>query len=75
MKPKPNEAAPKEPPDLDQYMPGDPIPVAHAVEANTESTWAMFEDVPRREEPDFQDTVPASLLTDHAMGITPKKPA
>lgn len=43
-------------------MPGDPIPVPDAVEANTESTWALFSDVPHQPEPDFLDTVPASML-------------
>lgn len=71
---KPTQTAANDPPDLDRYMPGDPIPVAQAVEANTESTWALFEDVPRPEEPDFQDTVPVSLLEERALGILPKKP-
>lgn len=39
-------------------MPGDPIPVPDAVEANTASTWALFSDVPPPPEPDFLDTVP-----------------
>ena len=42
-------------------MPGDPIPVPQAVEANSESTWALFSDVPRLPEPDFLETVPMSL--------------
>ena len=46
----------------ERYMPGDPIPVPDAVEANTESTWALFSDVPHQPEPDFLDTVPASML-------------
>lgn len=47
-----------------RYMPGDPIPVPDAVEANTESTWALFSDVARQPDPDpeFLDTVPASML-------------
>lgn len=48
----------------DRYMQGDPIPVPEAVEANTESSWAMFDDAPRPTEPDFLDTVPASLLVE-----------
>ncbi len=48
-------------------MPGDPIPVAHAVEANSESMWALFSDVPPLPEPDFLDTVPASVLEEHAV--------
>lgn len=60
--------------DPDAYVPGDPIPVPQAVEANTESTWAMFEDVPRLKEPEFQDTVPFPMLDEKAMGLLPKKP-
>jgi hypothetical protein len=46
----------------DRYMPGDPIPVPEAVEADSDSSWALFSDVPRPPEPEFLDTVPASLL-------------
>jgi hypothetical protein len=46
----------------ERYMQGDPIPVPDAVEANTESSWALFDDVPRPPEPEFLDTLPASLL-------------
>lgn len=61
----PEPAAPPKPErPQDRYMPGDPIPVPDAVEANTESTWALFSDVPRQPdpEPEFLDTVPASML-------------
>ncbi|MBK6567737.1 MAG: hypothetical protein IPI09_16450 [Burkholderiales bacterium] len=54
-------AAPPTTPEQDRYMPGDPIPVPQAVEANSESTWALFSDVPRLPEPDFLETVPMSL--------------
>ncbi len=56
----------------ERYMPGDPIPVPDAVEANTESTWALFSDVPRQPEPDFLDTVPASML-DEDLAATLRK--
>ena len=46
-------------------MQGDPIPVPDAVEANTESSWALFDDVPRPPEPEFLDTLPASLLDEN----------
>ncbi len=68
MNTKPNETAPQPEPEHDRYMPGDPIPVPHAVEANTESTWALFSDVQRQDEPDFEDTVPASSLEEMAIG-------
>lgn len=42
-------------------MPGDPIPVPQAVEANSDSTWALFSDVSRSPEPEFSETVPMSL--------------
>lgn len=48
-------------------MPGDPIPVPHVSEANTESTWALFSDVPPLPEADFLDTVPASILDEQTL--------
>ena len=55
-------------------MPGDPIPVPDAVEANTESSWALFSDVQRQPDPEFLDTVPASLLDEEiAAAMAPKK--
>ena len=60
-------------PVLDRYIPGDPIPVAEAVEANSESTWAMFSDNPPPPEGEFLDTVPASLLDEAALAKPPKK--
>ncbi|QTN28893.1 hypothetical protein HZ993_03350 [Rhodoferax sp. AJA081-3] len=65
MNNKPPAPAPRPPAaerSTERYLPGDPIPVPDAVEANTESTWALFSDVPRQPEPDFLDTVPASML-------------
>ena len=57
----------------DRYVPGDPIPVPDAIEANTESSWALFSDVPRQPEQDFLDTVPASLLDEELAAIVRKK--
>ncbi len=52
-------------------MPGDPIPVPEAVEANSESSWAMFSDNPPPPEGEFMDTVPASLLEEAALAKPP----
>lgn len=57
----------------ERYLPGDPIPVPDAVEANTESSWALFSDVPRQPEPDFLDTVPASLLEEELAATLRKR--
>lgn len=57
----------------ERYLPGDPIPVPDAVEANTESSWALFSEVPRQPEPDFLDTVPASLLEDELAATLRKR--
>ena len=57
----------------ERYMPGDPIPVPEAVEANTESTWALFSDVPRQPDPEYMDTVPASLLDEELAASGRKK--
>lgn len=54
-------------------MPGDPIPVPDAVEANTESTWALFSDVQRQPDPEFLDTVPASMLDEELAAKLRKK--
>ncbi len=54
-------------------MPGDPIPVPEAVEANSDSTWAMFSDSPPPPEGEFLDTVPASLLEEAALATPPNK--
>ena len=58
-------------------MPGDPIPVPQAVEANSESTWALFSDVPRLPESDFLETVPMSLAEELLIRMppTPRKPS
>lgn len=71
--PKPPPAKPAS--DQERYMPGDPIPVPDAVEANTESTWALFSDVPRPPEPDFLDTVPASMQEEQAVNALDTPPA
>ncbi len=73
MNTKPIDPASKDAPDLERYMPGDPIPVPQAVEANTESTWAMFGDIPKLQEPDFEDTVPFSTLDEQTPAIPGKK--
>lgn len=57
----------------ERYMPGDPIPVPDAVEANTESSWALFSDVPRQPDPDFLDTVPASMLEEDIAATVRKR--
>lgn len=57
----------------DRYIPGDPIPVPEAVEANSESSWAMFSDNPPPPEGEFLDTVPASLLEEAALATPPNK--
>ena len=60
---------------LDRYLPGDPIPVPEAIEANSESAWALFSDSPAPPEPDFLDTVPASLLDEAAIAAAPQNTA
>jgi hypothetical protein len=62
MKKKQQEPAANATPDTDSYMPGDPIPIPHAVEADSESVWAHFTDTAQHDEPDFADTVPASAM-------------
>lgn len=56
----------------ERYLPGDPIPVPDAMESNTESNWALFSDVPSEPEPEFLDTVPATLSDEKLTG-TPSK--
>lgn len=73
MSHKPSEPASRPTPPQDRYLPGDPIPVPDASEANTESTWALFSDAPRPAEPDFLDTVPSSLLEEEHLASPPKK--
>ncbi len=55
-------------------MPGDPIPIPDAVEADTESAWALFSGAPKPPEPDFLDTVPASILEEQAINTMPATP-
>ena len=40
------------------YVPGDPIPAPEAVERNTDTAWALFEDVAAKEQHRFADTAP-----------------
>jgi hypothetical protein len=72
MNNKLQEPVTKPAPESDSYMPGDPIPVAHAVEANTESVWAHFSVDAHPDEPDFLETEPASLLQEQSLSIPPK---
>jgi hypothetical protein len=72
---KPQEPAAKPAIEQERYMPGDPIPVPHAEEANSESAWALFSDVQHQPEPDFLDTVPASVLEEQqALNAPPVPP-
>lgn len=74
MNTKPQEPAAKPAIEQERYMPGDPIPVPHAEEANSESAWALFSDVQHQPETDFLDTVPSSILEEQALN-TPPVPA
>jgi hypothetical protein len=75
MNQKSQEPATKPAPDTDRYMPGDPIPVPHAVEADSESAWAHFSGFPDTEPPDFADTVPVSVEEGRALAATKENPA
>lgn len=49
-------------PSEDRYMPGDPIPVPEAIETDTDSAWAMWQDSTQEPKtPSFDETVPMSL--------------
>ncbi len=74
MNTKPDPAATKTPEDEEAYVQGDPIPAPQAVEANTDSTWALFSDVVRQDHPEFEATVPAVLLADNSFDLAPRKP-
>lgn len=71
MHKKPQEPASKPAPELDRYMPGDPIPVPEAIEANSESAWALFSDAAHGPETDFLDTIPASELEELKLTLPP----
>ena len=45
----------------DRYLPGDPIPVPEAIETNTDSVWAMWQDSNQEPRPTFDETVPMTL--------------
>lgn len=46
----------------DRYIPGDPIPVPEAIETNTDSAWALWQDSTQEPQaPTFDETVPMSL--------------
>ncbi len=74
MNTKPKEPAAKPASEQERYMPGDPIPVPDAVEADSESAWALFSGAPKPPEPDFLDTVPASILEEQAINPVPVSP-
>lgn len=71
MNDQPQNPASRPAPDPDRYMPGDPIPVPEATEANSESAWALFSDPDQGPQTDFQDTVPASPLEEQKVAIPP----
>ncbi len=48
-------------PTEDKYLPGDPIPVAEAIETDSDSAWAMWQDSTQEPKPTFDETVPMSL--------------
>ena len=62
----PGAPPPKKP--EDRYFPGDPIPVPEAIERDTDSAWAMWEDSVQPPSPDtnFADT--------DILGIEPESP-
>ncbi len=45
----------------DRYIPGDPIPVAEAIETDSDSAWAMWQDSTQESKPTFDETVPMAL--------------
>lgn len=46
----------------DRYTPGDPIPVPEAIETDSDSAWAMWQDSTQEPRPpNFDETVPMSL--------------
>jgi len=45
----------------DRYVPGDPIPAAEAIEADSDSVWALFTEEPKEPEPEFPETQRAPL--------------
>lgn len=73
MNTKPQEPARKPAPEPDRYLPGDPIPVPEAIEANSESAWALFSEADQPPETDFLDTVPATQLEEHKLEVPPDK--
>ncbi len=73
MSAKPTDPNARKEPLAERYMPGDPIPAAEAVEANSESSWAMFSDSLSPQEADFPETVPASLGDLATLTTPPKK--
>jgi len=57
----PTPAAPEPIKPEDRYIPGDPIPVAEAVESDTESAWARFSEMPEDDDNEFPETQVAPL--------------
>lgn len=75
MNTKPQEPARKPALEPDRYVPGDPIPVPEATEANSESAWALFSDAPPHPETDFLDTVAAPQTEEPPAATPPDKAA
>ncbi len=61
-KSQPANVQPSAKPAEDRYLPGDPIPVPEAIETNTDSAWAMWQDSAQdTKPPSFDETVPMAL--------------
>lgn len=46
----------------DRYLPGDPIPAPEAIEMDSDSAWAMWQDSTQdTKPPSFDETVPMGL--------------
>ena len=58
-KPDPTHLHPKPP--EDNYLPGDDIPVGDAIERDTDSAWAMWQDSTQEVKRSFEETVPMAL--------------
>lgn len=61
-KPQPTSSKPGTKPAEERYMPGDPIPVPEAIETDTDSAWALWQDSTQEPKaPTFDETVPMAL--------------
>ncbi len=45
----------------ERYLPGDLIPVAEAIETDSDSVWAMWQDSNHEPKPIFDETLPMAL--------------